>query len=74
VLAYELLTTKLPYHGCSMLETLQRIMVNRLEFLPSVGFLARDFMTRCLQSDPALRPTVDELQRHPWIVASYPPA
>lgn len=72
MLAFELLTTKLPYNGRSMIETLQRIMVNKLEFPPGVAFLARDFMSRCLQSDPAMRPSVDELQQHPWITASYP--
>ncbi len=74
VLAFELLTTKLPYHGRSMLETLQRIMVNKLEFPASVSLLARDFMARCLQSEPGARPTVDELQHHPWISANYPAA
>lgn len=52
VLAYELLTTQLPYSGASMLDTLQRIMLNRLAFPPGLGPLARDFMARCLQARP----------------------
>jgi serine/threonine protein kinase len=71
VLAYELLTTKLPYNGATMLETLQRIMVNKLEFPTNTSPLARDFMMRCLQTEAAHRSTVEELQQHPWITATY---
>lgn len=71
VLAFELLTGKLPFCGGVMLETLQKIMLNRVEFPGGVSPLARSFISDCLQSDPRARPPVEQLMRHAWIVADY---
>jgi serine/threonine protein kinase len=72
VLAYELLTGSLPFCSSVMLETLQKIMINRVDFPETVSVCARDFISLCLQSDPAARPTVEQLQEHPWVLADYP--
>lgn len=71
VLAYELLTAELPFSGGSMRVTLERIMRNEVLYPNYVSPLARDFMSRCLQSNPRVRPTVDELRRHRWICQRY---
>ena len=42
-------------------------MLNQIAFPASISPLARDFITRCLQTDPARRPSVNELKQHPWI-------
>lgn len=71
VLAFELLTTELPFSGPHMKVTLEKIMRNQVVFPAFVSPLAKDFMSRCLQSDPSRRPTVDELQEHAWLTGSY---
>ena len=71
VLAYELLTAELPFSGGSMRVTLERIMSNEVMYPNYVSPLARDFMSRCLQSNPRARPTVDELRQHRWICQRY---
>jgi serine/threonine protein kinase len=71
VLAYELLTAELPFSGGSMRVTLELIMRNDVMYPNYVSPLARDFMSRCLQSNPRARPTVDELRTHAWICQHY---
>jgi serine/threonine protein kinase len=72
VLAYELLSGSLPFCSSVMLETLQKIMINRVDFPETVSPCARDFILLCLQSDPMARPSVEQLQQHPWVQAEYP--
>jgi serine/threonine protein kinase len=71
VLAFELLTAQLPFCGGAMRETLQKIMMNQVVYPPSISPLAREFISLCLQSNPARRPTIDQLQQHAWICRSY---
>jgi serine/threonine protein kinase len=71
VLAFELLTAQLPFCGGAMRETLQKIMLNQVVYPPTISPLAREFISLCLQSNPASRPTIDHLQQHPWIRRAY---
>jgi serine/threonine-protein kinase ULK2 len=71
VLAFELLTAELPFHGASLAVTLENIIRNHVIFPPYVSPLACEFMSLCLQSSPSRRPSVDELQQHPWIRGNY---
>lgn len=75
VLACELLTTERPFSGPFsgpyMKAALEMIMHNHVVFLSFVSPLAKDLMSRRLQSDPSRRPTVDELQAHTWLARSY---
>lgn len=42
--------------------------IPRLQPWPSVSNLAKDFIQRLLQLDPAARLTADQAIRHPWVV------
>lgn len=71
MLAYELLTAQLPFCGGGMRETLQKIMLNQVAYPPTISPLALEFISLCLQSNPAQRPTIDQLQQHAWICRAY---
>jgi len=44
-------------------------------FPPDAPALARDFVLACLQTTPALRPSIDQLRRHPWVLeGAFSPA
>lgn len=67
MLAFELLTSRLPFSGPTMLATLQNILANRLDLPANLPPLARNFIHCCLQSDCNLRPSVEQLTQHPWL-------
>jgi len=71
VLAWEVLTGASPFHDESKDVIRDNILRKELVAPSGMGREARDFIRRCLARDPAERPTVAQLRRHPWIVARY---
>ncbi|KAG1676341.1 hypothetical protein FOA52_001136 [Chlamydomonas sp. UWO 241] len=65
---YELLTGYPPFRSSSMRSTAQKIIAGTLTFPEGMSPAARDFITACLQVNPADRPTVLELLDHPVLL------
>jgi len=70
VVLYHLLTGRPPFRDQNAHNTAQRIMTCQLTFPPDWLPGAEDFVTECLQPDPADRPTVLYLQKHPFVKSS----
>lgn len=49
-------------------EFIKKCLVNELEFPHPIPEDAKDFIAKCLQSDPSARPSIRELLHHPWII------
>ncbi|CBK24947.2 uncharacterized protein [Blastocystis hominis] len=64
----ELSEGQLPFHGSTTTETLQRILIGKLEY-KHTSLEAQDFINKLVSSDPEQRMGKDlkELQSHPWI-------
>lgn len=71
VLAYVLLTGFSPFGGDTDQETLRNITTAPLDFpdelFEGVSEDAKDFISACLNRDPAKRPTVQQCLQLPWI-------
>lgn len=76
VITYLLLSGVAPFGGCSEDENVQDIRRRILnadytfephEYWSHVSDSAKDFIAKILVVDPALRPTAEECQGHPWM-------
>lgn len=76
VIAYNLLVGKNPYDGGDVNRTYDNIRENHLEFpLDSnlISHSARLFIRALLTTDPSLRPTLDQMIKHPFFTDSPTP-
>lgn len=76
VIAYILLSGKMPFHGRNFKETFSKIVKGQWTFTgdiwDSVSPAAKDFIKTMLILDPARRPTAKEAQQHPWVLHVQP--
>ncbi|GFQ02421.1 mitogen-activated protein kinase kinase kinase 1 [Phtheirospermum japonicum] len=71
----EMLTGRFPYSNLECMAALYRIGKGERPAIPeSVSNDARDFILKCLQVDPSLRPTAAELLDHPFVKRPLPPS
>ncbi|PAV63324.1 hypothetical protein WR25_25452 [Diploscapter pachys] len=65
-----MLTTKPPFETDHLENTYKRIRQNDYSFHkhPYISKTARNFIANCLEPDPILRPTVNQLFYHAWMV------
>jgi len=72
VIAYILLSGKMPFHGRNFKETFGKIVKNQWSFVgdvwKSVSPDAIDFVKFLLTPDPKRRPTATEALKHKWVV------
>ena len=73
VMAYMLLSSRMPFAGRDMREIANKIVNSngKLSFpgerWPNISDLGRDFVTTLLTHDVSARPTAEEALRHPWL-------
>lgn len=76
VIAYILLSGKMPFHGRNFKETFQKIVKGQWAFngdiWESVSPSAKDFIKTMLILDPNRRPSAKEAQQHPWVLNVQP--
>ncbi|KAL3638774.1 hypothetical protein CASFOL_016681 [Castilleja foliolosa] len=69
----EMLTGRFPYSNVECMAALYKIGRGERPAIPeSISNDARDFILKCLQVDPSLRPTAAELLDHPFVVRPLP--
>ncbi|KAK4056395.1 kinase that interacts with cdc31p [Microbotryomycetes sp. JL221] len=72
ITCYEIATGNPPYFGMEPLRAcalIPRSTPAKLEGGPWSGVM-RDFLSQCLQIDPTVRPSADDLSKHKWIKAA----
>lgn len=72
VLTYECITGKSPFRGKNEKDVMQRIKDVAYDETLVTDPLVLDFIRKCLQKDPALRPTVQQLLHHKLLLPSTP--
>jgi len=70
---YTLLVGKPPFETSTLKDTYNRIKNNEYHIPPKVGPLAKRLIFKLLQSDPAKRPTIDEMLRDDFMTGGYMP-
>ena len=70
VLTYECITGKSPFRGKTDKEVIQRIKNVSYDETLVTDPLVLDFIKQCLQKDPALRPTVQQLLHHSLFIVT----
>jgi len=70
---YTLLVGKPPFETQTLKDTYARIKNNEYHIPQKVGPLARKMIFKLLQSDPAKRPTIDEMLRDDFMTVGYMP-
>ncbi|KAH3774175.1 aurora kinase A-like [Dreissena polymorpha] len=73
VLCYELMVGKPPFETESNSETYRRITRVDIRYPPCVTPGARDLIGSLLRHDPRTRMPLEDVMKHPWIVANYSP-
>ncbi|XP_011074882.1 mitogen-activated protein kinase kinase kinase 1 isoform X1 [Sesamum indicum] len=69
----EMLTRRFPYSHLECMAALYRIGKGERPLIPdSLSSDARDFVLKCLQVDPSLRPTAAQLMDHPFLKRPLP--
>ena len=68
ILLYELLHGKTPFHSSAPLEIQKNIIEGRYSFSPHLSREAVDLLKRILHLNPALRYSVADVLRHPFIL------
>ncbi|KAK8888109.1 hypothetical protein M9Y10_039170 [Tritrichomonas musculus] len=67
VIAFEMMTGKLPWTATQPTELLQQIKRGVFTFPPQVQPLARDLISKMLTTSPQLRISSHEVLAHPWL-------
>merc|ERR1719400_2868095 len=70
---YTLLVGKPPFETQTLKDTYTRIKNNEYHIPQKVGPLARKMIFKLLQSDPAKRPTIDDMLRDDFMTVGYMP-
>jgi len=70
---YTLLVGKPPFETSTLKDTYNRIKNNEYHIPAKVGPLAKKLIFKLLQSDPARRPTIDEMLRDDFMTGGYMP-
>lgn len=69
----EMLTAKPPWNGTEnqVLLMMKVLLYSEIPQIPNnISEECKDFLTKCLQRDPNLRPTAQELLKHPFVYSS----
>jgi serine/threonine protein kinase len=72
VVAFAVVTGCSPFYGRTPEAIRARILAGRYAVPPDTDADAADFVARCLQAEPAARPTVHELRHHPFLQPRQP--
>jgi serine/threonine protein kinase len=67
ILTYEFCVGQPPFESMTTEETKKRIRSLDFEFPEFLSLQCKSFITECLQLDPNSRPTLMQLQSHPWL-------
>ena len=68
VLAYEFVVGKPPFETISVEETKRRIANLNYIFPSHLSPLCCNFIKECLQTEPNKRASIEQLQKHPWLL------
>jgi serine/threonine protein kinase len=75
VVAYMLLSSRMPFVGRDMREMASAILWSEIGFIGyrwrDVSERGRDFVASLLERDASSRPTADDAIRHPWLERSF---
>lgn len=75
VLVYTMLCGNTPFCNLSFYNTMDAIINNeRNDYVPDVSEKAKDLIDKCMDRNPAQRPTMDEILDHPWFQTRSPGA
>jgi serine/threonine protein kinase len=72
VLLYEMLTGDAPFKADTQSVMFNKILRVKIEFPKSFSPLAKDLVLRLLRANPEERLTIEEVQRHAWLVTHQP--
>lgn len=72
VLLYEMLTGDAPFKASNQQAMFEKILRAKIEFPKSFSPLAKDLVLRLLRAIPDERLSLDDLQRHAWLVTNQP--
>eukprot|EP00899_Mesostigma_viride_P027955 jgi/Mesvir1/8344/Mv12605-RA.1 len=76
VVVYVLVSGRLPFSGRTDAEREKKIAIGKVNFPPAhwshVSSTAKDFTARLLEPNPDLRPTIEEVANHPWLLEGIP--
>eukprot|EP00359_Climacostomum_virens_P005659 CAMPEP_0204915614 /NCGR_PEP_ID=MMETSP1397-20131031/13574_1 /ASSEMBLY_ACC=CAM_ASM_000891 /TAXON_ID=49980 /ORGANISM="Climacostomum Climacostomum virens, Strain Stock W-24" /LENGTH=713 /DNA_ID=CAMNT_0052087731 /DNA_START=29 /DNA_END=2170 /DNA_ORIENTATION=- len=72
VLLYEMLTGDAPFKASTQQAMFEKILRVKIEFPKSFSPLAKDLVLRLLRANPEERLSIEELQRHAWMVTNQP--
>ncbi|OMJ72446.1 hypothetical protein SteCoe_29129 [Stentor coeruleus] len=64
IIAYQLLTGKLPFVGSNIEELYDMILEKKIEFPKEISQFSKEFLQFLLVKDPKLRPNAEEVQLH----------
>ena len=67
VVLYTMIYGNFPFHGDSVEELEQLILIGKYNLSSEVSKEARDLLSRLLESNPSKRITISEIYSHPWM-------
>lgn len=75
VILYAMLTGDLPFKGASPPETIEVIKSGKYKINPAIAKKLSpeclDMISKCLEVEPKKRPSMEDLQAHPWLNGNY---
>jgi len=71
-LLFELLTGSPPFEGANQNELFDNILNFRIKWPKGFSGVARDLVSKLLKTNPAERPSLDDITNHPWFKANPP--
>lgn len=67
ILAFELLTGSPPFESNGQEETFNKINLGKVIFPDYLSEDAKNFITMILKQRPQERPTMEQIEAHPWL-------
>jgi len=73
VVAYQILTGKVPFSGSDQAEILNNIITKEIKYPGFLSASCKNFLHGILTKEPEKRLTIMEILQHPWIVEMHTP-